>query len=621
MAMNTIDINEADVFVLADSLKKIGSVCNSMNGSLNLIGTTTEKASKLFTPILRRNNQLSILQTNIESSLNSVASVKDLANDASKYELILEQQISNVGLKQYINAIHKIDDLLEDLNDRTKLNSTTEFGGMVLHLNELIRDGERNLQVYFGKLLNSIQPFDPQINMNKKIPFPYYDDDYLQQMSFILDYFENSVLNDEMVEIFIKQRINLISTSLGFLEPFAKQITYSPNAPYQKGSSGINSYTEALVGFVANESSLIQDLYSKDTDKQPLIFNKLTESILQSYLKIVDINIKVLEKDVENVGLFSFELSENLNKVARFLKGKNMQDLRELNFKLHKVQGVSQSLFTTLISYIHTKTHSMSQLPSDNGVTEATVDVMSKLRKFSEYKPGCLTTIENMTRSKWLPVDDKSYWTVDNSQLRDTSASSLLSVYFGDCIDYLLVGLEQRGLELLNSHNEHHLLLTKKLIHSQRIGFFVLNNLTLVHQIVQRSEINSILGDFGLNRLEKLKKRYLNYFISEWRDLTALLLDQVFVDSSGRISSKEKDQIKDKFKKFHDGFEDLVSRSKSYRISDPSLKKLLNKEIVSLVLPMYERFYNRYKDSFKHPRKHIKYTPSELMNILNSIIK
>ena len=143
----------------------------------------------------------------------------------------------------------------------------------------------------------------------------------------------------------------------------------------------------------------------------------------------------------------------------------------------------------------------------------------------------------------------------------------------------------------------------------------------MIDQVVQRSEINSILGELGLQRLEKLRKKYINYYVSDWRDLTAILLDQTFVDSSGKISSKEKDQIKEKFKKFHDGFEDLVSRSKSYRISDPALKKLLKQEIVSLLLPMYERFYNRYKDSFKHPRKHIKYTPSELMNVLNTIIK
>ena len=241
--MSSIDINEADVLVISDGLEKLNKLYNDMNISLEKIHNTTEKASKLFTPILRKNNQLNILQRNIESSLSSVASVKDLANDASKHELILEQPVGKVGLKPYINAIHKIDDILEDLNEKTQSSDTSEFGGMVVHLRELIFDGERNLQIYFNKLLNSIQPFDPQININKKIPFPYYDDEYLVQMSMILDYFENSVLNEQIVDIFIKQRVQLISKSLAFLEPFTKQLTSAPNAPYQKGSSGVNSYT------------------------------------------------------------------------------------------------------------------------------------------------------------------------------------------------------------------------------------------------------------------------------------------------------------------------------------------------------------------------------------------
>ncbi|KAL2708921.1 Exocyst complex protein EXO70 [Kluyveromyces marxianus] len=619
--MASIDVNEADVIIFSDGLKKLDALYHDMSESLSKISTSTSNASQLFKPIIKKNQQLKVLQYNIETSLNSVASVKDLANDASKHELILEQPISNVGLKPYINAIHKIDDILEDLNERTQSNETSEFAGMVTHLRDLIVEGERNLQIYFSKLLNSIQPFDPQINMNKKIPFPYYDDEYLAQMAVILDYFENSTQKESMVDIFIKQRIRLVSQSLAFLEPFTKQITTGPNVPYQKGSSGVNPYTEAMLGFIANENSLVQDLYSKEAARQPIIFGKLCSPIVQNYLKIIKHNRQLLQKDKDNVGLFSFELSDKVNDVLRLLRGKNVPESESLNTELIEIQRISHSLFQELFSYINTKTRSMSQVPSDNGVTEPTVDIMSRIRKFSEYKSGCLSTIQAMSRVQWLPKDPKIPWTISKSQESDYSSTSLLSSFFGDSIDYLIFGLERRAQETLNPQHEIHILSNKRFPNIQRIGFFLLNNLSLIDQVVQRSEINSILGELGLQRLEKLRKKYINYYVSDWRDLTAILLDQTFVDSSGKISSKEKDQIKEKFKKFHDGFEDLVSRSKSYRISDPALKKLLKQEIVSLLLPMYERFYNRYKDSFKHPRKHIKYTPSELMNVLNTIIK
>lgn len=619
--MASIDVNEADVIIFSDGLKKLDALYHDMSESLSKISTSTSNASQLFKPIIKKNQQLKVLQYNIETSLNSVASVKDLANDASKHELILEQPISNVGLKPYINAIYKIDDILEDLNERTQSNETSEFAGMVTHLRDLIVEGERNLQIYFSKLLNSIQPFDPQINMNKKIPFPYYDDEYLAQMSVILDYFENSTQKESMVDIFIKQRIRLVSQSLAFLEPFTKQITTGPNVPYQKGSSGVNPYTEAMLGFIANENSLVQDLYSKEAARQPIIFGKLCSPIVQNYLKIIKHNRQLLQKDKDNVGLFSFELSDKVNDVLRLLRGKNVPESESLNTELIEIQRISHSLFQELFSYVNTKTRSMSQVPSDNGVTEPTVDIMSRIRKFSEYKSGCLSTIQAMSRVQWLPKDPKIPWTISKSQESDYSSTSLLSSFFGDSIDYLIFGLERRAQETLNPQHEIHILSNKRFPNIQRIGFFLLNNLSLIDQVVQRSEINSILGELGLQRLEKLRKKYINYYVSDWRDLTAILLDQTFVDSSGKISSKEKDQIKEKFKKFHDGFEDLVSRSKSYRISDPALKKLLKQEIVSLLLPMYERFYNRYKDSFKHPRKHIKYTPSELMNVLNTIIK
>lgn len=110
-----IDIDEADVLVLSQELQKTSKLTFEINKSLKKIAATSNQSSQLFTPILARNNVLTTLQRNIESTLNSVASVKDLANEASKYEIILQKGINQVGLKQYTQVVHKLDDMLEDI--------------------------------------------------------------------------------------------------------------------------------------------------------------------------------------------------------------------------------------------------------------------------------------------------------------------------------------------------------------------------------------------------------------------------------------------------------------------------------------------------------------------------
>lgn len=621
-----IDIDEADVFVYTQNLEKASRLTTDINRSLEHIAKVSGHSSELFAPILSRNNMLSTLQRNIESTLNSVASVKDLANEASKHEIVLRKSIREVGLKPYIKAIHKLDDMLEDIKtgNREKRADNAEFRGILTHLSELIRTSEANLRVYLVSILNINKPFDPQISINKKIPFPYFPDQQLIEMSLILDYFHNCGENNISIEdVFIQERSEMILKCMAFLEPFAKKISEYSNKPYEKGSSGMVSYTEALLGFIANEKSLVEDLYAQEQELKLRVFSGIVRPLLNSYVKLVDINLDHVPNDLENKGILSFELADSVHNVKRILKNGPLENYSVLDQSSQNIHKVTQSLFKDAMIRIDKKVNSMTSIPADNGVTEATVDTMSRLRKFSEYKTGCLGAMERMKRENWLPKNhkEKEYTFQNNYNLNDPAA--LLSCFLSDCIDILIVSLEARAQILLMPNQEPDVANpnSTKNTHKPRIGFFIVMNMTLIDQIVEKSRLNELLGSNGQERLQKLKKRYINYLVSDWRDLASNLMDSVFVDSSGKISSKDKDQIKDKFKRFNEGFEELVSKHKKYRLSDPGLKSILKSEIVSLVMPMYDRFYRRYKDSFKNPRKHIKYQPDELTSILNQLGK
>ncbi|SCV04200.1 LAMI_0H14202g1_1 [Lachancea mirantina] len=618
--MVEVDVDEADVLVLRQKLKNFSELSNQIEVSLTSIGRTTAQCSALFTPIINSSALLATLQRNIESSIESVSSIKDVANEASKHEIVLSQGLEQVGLKAYIKAIYKLEDITEDMESQQKGHAeSVDFEGVKNHLRELIRDSENSLHSYFTGILNKIEPFDPQICMNKKQAFPYYEDDDILKLAALVDYFEASG-RGSISDVVIGGRNQLIVKSLAFLEPFAKQITTKENIPYTKGSSGLIGYSDALVGFIANEYAFTEEIYAKQPKSQPIVFSKIIQPVLMNFIKIVNINLSLVKKSLSHVGLFCFELKDCVDNVLRILRGKPLNGFEPLVSAGQEIKLVLQSLFKELVQYIDGKAESLSQLPSDNGVTESTVDAMSRLRKFSEYKTGCLSAIEGMPRASWLPSDfqEKAY-TFQGLVTDDPRA--LISCFFSDCIDCLIISLERRAQRILMPHQEPEIgnPQSSRNTHKQRIGFFLITNITLVEQIVSRSELSSVLSEQGKARLEKLKDRYVAYFISDWRSLTANLLDAVFVDSTGKVSSKDKDQIKEKFKKFNDGFEELASNFKHFRITDPAMKKLLQKEITSLVMPLYERFYGRYKDTFKNPRKHIKYTPNELMSVINSL--
>ena len=113
---------------------------------------------------------------------------------------------------------------------------------------------------------------------------------------------------------------------MAFLEPFAKEITTAKNAPYEKGSSGMNSYTEALLGFIANEKSLVDDLYSQYTENKPQVLSQILSPLVRAYTKLFSSNLKIVRSNLENVGFFSFELVESINDVKKSLRGKELQN-------------------------------------------------------------------------------------------------------------------------------------------------------------------------------------------------------------------------------------------------------------------------------------------------------
>lgn len=630
-----IDIDEADILVLSRGLEKSSKLTQGINQSLGKIVETTSQSTRLFTPIISRNNELTTLQRNIESALNSVASVKDLATEAAKYENMLAKGIGEVGIKNYTRLIHKLDDMTEGISINNKQNA--EFNGILVHLTELIKNSETNLRLYFVAILNTIKPFDPQMNMNKKIPFPYYEDQQLSELSAILDYFYNNSKVEAIQESLITERSDTILKSMAFLEPFAKKTTASKNAPYEKGSSGMTSYTEALLGFIANEKSLMDDICSQYmTFKEPTL-EAIVKPLLKTYARLVDYNVESIVGNMNNIGIFSFELVESVQTVIKSLRfSSNLQNMDALMQSFLKVEQITQSLFKDAMQRVVDKVNKLSALPNDNGVTESTVDTMSRLRKFSEYNNGCVNAIANMKREDWMVASFSAKdSTFTESFLTNCSDNErpvrLLSTFINDCIDTLCLLLEKRSEKILkhsvsseiaspvlgHSSSKDGFASTK---HKQRIGYFILMNMSLIEQIVEKSTLNSLLGLEGHARIQKLQKRYLDYMVADWKNLTAILMDAVFIDSTGK-KSKDKEQIKEKFRKFNEGFEALQTKTKQYRLSDPALKKRLKSEIVSLIIPMYERFYGRYKDSFKNPRKHIKYTPSELTSAIDQVTR
>jgi len=602
LAQISVDIDEADAVVLQESLIKTRSLITQISQSLNKISDSTSKSELLLKPIVDKNKRLSVFKRNIDESLLEVSNVQGIASEASIYEARLSERIENV--KAYITTIHKSEDILERLTD----NQNGEYRGISENLSKTILDSEFKLKSYFKEMiLPDSQPFDPQIFMNQGKPFPYMSNVKIRDSNLILNFFNDS--EKSIDNLFIESRSKVITDSMAFLEPFTKHTKRNDKVPYEKGSNGIANYTEAYLGFLSNEYALLEDIY-KDSEFRIPIYQKIIHRSVENYAKIIKNILDAIEKTLANDGLLVFELIDNLTKVLSMLRSKSQETYPILQSSLESCRNTARSLFKELLRFTDQRVTSLISLPQDNGISEVTVEVMSKARKFSEYKDGALSVMNGMKAGSWIP-QPKPQWLSTFSSIShttaidDTDPRQLLSSFFSDVIDALIVNLEIKAQQIIKK--------------KQTIGYFLITNITLVEQIISRSELQNILDSVGLARLEKLKKRALNFFLTGWKQVASYLLD---VNVVGKLTSKDKEAIKEKFKNFNIEFEDLVRSYKAYNITDPSLKKFLSKEI-SFISPLYHRFYDKHSAGgfTKHTDKYIKYDKTEFDKILDSLAK
>lgn len=602
LAQISVDIDEADAVVLQESLTKTRTLISQISQSLNKISTSTSRSEQLLNPIVDKNKRLSVFKRNVDESLLAVSNVQGIASEASIYEARLGERIDNV--KAYITTIHKSEDILERLTD----NQNGEYRGISENLSKTIMDSEFKLKSHFRELiLLDSQAFDPQIFMTQRKPFPYMSNGKIRDVNLILSFFND---NEKSIDnIFIDTRSKMITDSMAFLEPFTKHTKKNDKVPYEKGSNGILNYTEAYLGFISNEYALLEDIHKGSEFMLPT-FHKIIQRSVENYARVVKDILDAIQNKLASDGLLVFELIDSLTKVLSMLRSKSRETYPSLQANLEACRNTARSLFKELLKFTEQRVNSLVSLPQDNGISEVTVEVMSKARKFSEYRNDALSVMTGMKAGSWIP-QPKPQWLSTFSSISQTTAiddsdpKQLLSSFFSDVIDALIVSLELKANQFIKK--------------KQTIGYFLITNITLVEQIVSRSEMKNILDSVGFARMEKLKKRALNSFLTGWKQVASYLLD---VNVVGKLSSKDREAIKEKFRNFNSEFDELVKSYKAYNITDPSLKKFLSKEI-SFISPLYKRFYDKHSsgDFTKHTDKYIKYNKVEFDKILDSLAK
>ncbi|AOW02722.1 exocyst complex protein EXO70 [Yarrowia lipolytica] len=596
--------DEVDVRILEENLLKTNTLVESMVASCQKISNSSYKAEITIEPISGMQRRMQVYETNLNNCLKVVDGIRDYAKVTAREEKIIRQGPEAVGLPAYVAAIQSVIRVNDEIEQR-KLHSIPKVKEKAV---DLARMGTSGLKENLATILKEeSNPIDPVPILASGKPFPLMSPknaDKLNELMGIVARF--SARQDNT---YVDSRSRYLAMSLSPVASKVKPTVRTGKAPYDKQSNGIHIYAEALLKMLQAEHDNLRCAFPKDEARVKQYFTQLAQTPLQTYQAAGEEISNHVQRNISTDALLIFELIEGTVALKRGLEPLT-NSAAPLDRLIQSSYNVSQGVFTEILKICEARVQQVMTLPSDNGVCDATVEVMSRIRRFAEYKDSAVLAISGMKYQQWIPQPRPAWMSTFSSApagYTTTKPQELLSAVFSDSIDAFYVTLEMKAKQLN----------PKK---PSQVGFFLLTNLTLIERFVTKSEVYKVLGGQGRERLEKLRKRGLNLFLEGWKATASLLMDTTVVNSKGSLSSKDRELVKDKFKTFNADFEELVKNHKTYTITDPALKQLLAKE-VAFICPLYHRYYDKHigGDFSKNVDKYIKYDKAQFDRVLQEL--
>lgn len=603
MSMLAVDVDEADVEVLKKIIERSNGLFSKIDALLHTITLKTLTASKRIKPVFAEINVLSTRNDSIEEGLLLLSEVSEYALQASEAQKVLSSSIETVGVNRYLQQLQAALNLLGEMKKNIR-----DFGGVVLSFDNAVSFAEQKIISYFSSLFNQMAVFkDGLPSVSEAIA--------------VIEYFvsrgdEQSIF-EAMEKVFVL-KLNLV---LGPLEAGCSLLKRLSNVPYEKGTTGLTIYTKEFINTVSALTGACEQL---DLVKSPVLRNTVATYLSTRFLKILNgFNHFVDTLGLAGQDLIMLDVLENLQTLDHALLEWNFgfAGNSDLDREFGRLITKCQTLLTDWVLFIENRVTQLDKLNQES-VPQIVVEVISKIRRISEFSSLPLL-FEGKKLGSWLNVKPPlRFVTVFTSvvqgaeQLMDDPIAFLLSSYLSDLIDELMIELE---LALKDVSGESGM---RKLAQ----GFTLIKNVVMIETIINRLDsLYRKLGLIGMERLQRLKNRFLKMFLDDWnyasyiiiRDMTQITTTNAM--NGGQNSGKEKEQIKDLFKNFNDSFEEALRNYERFQIQEKDLRTYLSNEIKKLILNAYNKLYDKYGggEFTKNRAKYIKYDKLLLERLLN----
>ncbi|XP_004630180.1 exocyst complex component 7 isoform X11 [Octodon degus] len=627
---------EETLSFIRDSLEKSDQLTKNMVSILSSFESRLMKLENSIIPVHKQTENLQRLQENVEKTLSCLDHVISYYHVASDTEKIIREGPTG-RLEEYLGSMAKIQKAVEYFQDNSP--DSPELNKVKL----LFERGKDSLESEFRSLMTRhskvVSPVlildlisgDEELEVQEDVALEHLPESVLQDVVRISLWLVEFGRNQDFMNVYYQIRSSQLDRSIkGLKEHFRKSssssgVPYSPAIPNKRKDTPtkkpikrpgrddmLDVETDAYIHCVSAFVKLAQSEYQLLTDIIPEHHQKKTfDSLIQDALdglmlegeNIVSAARKAIIRHDFSTVLTVFPILRHLKQTKpefdQVLQGTAASTKNKLPGLITSMETIGAKALEDFADNIKNDPDKEYNMPKDGTVHELTSNAILFLQQLLDFQE----TAGAMLASQETSSSATSY----SSEF----SKRLLSTYICKVLGNLQLNLlskskvyEDPALSAIFLHNNYNYIL-KSLEKSELIQLVAVTQKT-----AERSYREHI-------------EQQIQTYQRSWLKVTDYISEKnlpVF-QPGVKLRDKERQMIKERFKGFNDGLEELCKIQKAWAIPDTEQRDKIRQAQKNIVKETYGAFLHRYSNVpfTKNTDKYIKYRVEQVGDMIERL--
>ncbi|KAM4664948.1 exocyst complex component 7 isoform 5-T5 [Discoglossus pictus] len=634
---------------IRESLDKSDQLTNNMVSILSSFESRLMKLENSIIPVHKQTETLQRLQENVDRTLSCLDHVISYYHVATETERVIREGPSG-RLEEYLNCIAKIQKAVEYFQDNNP--DSPELN----RVKSLFERGKESLDAEFRNLLQRhSKPVPPilildligteeEMEGQEEGILEHLPEGILQDVIRISQWLVEYGRNQDFMNVYYQIRSAQLDRSLkGLKEHFRKNsassgVPYSPavqnkrkDTPTKKPAKRpgkedmLDLETDTYIYCISAFVRLAQSEYQLLIDIIPEHHQKKTfDSLIQESLDNLILegeNIVLAAKKANSRHDFTSVLSifpilrhlkltkPDFDKVLQGTAASTKNKLPNLITSIETTGAKALEDFADSIKNDPDKENSMSKDGTVHELTSNAILFLQQLLEFQETA-GAMLASQVLGDTYNIPIDPRETSSTASSYSSEFSRR-LLSTYICKVLGNL-------QLKLLSK---------SKVYEDLALGaIFLHNNYNYILKSLEKSELMQLVAVTQKNP-DSLYREHIEQQIQTYQRSWLRVIDHVSDRNmppllGAKLKDKERQMIKERFKGFNDGLEEICKIQKSWAIPDKRQRERIRQAQKSLVQEAYGAFLHKYGTGVnftKNPEKYIKYSVDQVGDMIERL--